>query len=179
MALSIDALHTLVATNLADNSNIVPSVHREVEDEIINYMATLSGGGNPAPGSIPNAQMYTVIKYIESWQADKQYEVLTDISTGQIVTVHLDLECKSSNNGFSQGDIIDTPRAYPEDSGRTAAQGMGVQYRANTVDKVYVSTNDGVWAMSSFAGVGQPGGNFNVGASSSSWRIRVVITYIN
>lgn len=41
MALTIEQLKELVNTNLADNSNIVPSEHRAVELALIDYLETL------------------------------------------------------------------------------------------------------------------------------------------
>lgn len=178
MALTIPQLQTLIDTNLADNSNIIPAEHREVEHEIVNYLATVPGGSGSG-GGVGGGQLFTKIVYLNSWQPDRQYTVATGIPTGTILWVHVDFECVNANNGFTAGDIIDTPRAYPEDSGRTAAQGVGVQYKAGTPSSIHFSTNDGVWAMSAWVGDGQVGGNFNIGANSGNWKIRFVITYQN
>lgn len=178
MALTIPQLHTLVDTNLADNSNIIPAEHREVEHELINYLETVPGGSGSG-GGVSGGQLFTKIVYLDVWQQDRQFTVATGIPSGTIIWVHVDLECVIANNNYQVGDIIDTPRAYPTDSGRTAGQGLGVQYKAGTPSQIHLITNDGVWAMTAWTSDGQPGDVFNVGASPSNWKLRLVITYQN
>jgi hypothetical protein len=47
MPLTIAQLHALVNQNLADNSNIIPSEHRQVENEIINTLEQALTISNP------------------------------------------------------------------------------------------------------------------------------------
>lgn len=156
----------LIDANLADFSNIMPVEHRAVEMALLNYIK-----------SKPSIKVLN----LDLFTTDRNYSVLTRLVGGStIVGVSVMLECKTANNGFAVGDIVTAPTPYPADSGRTSAQGIGVQFNSNP-DTIKVMTNDQITIMTHYNNeVNAPANNLIIsGASTGNWKIKLLVTYIN
>jgi hypothetical protein len=145
--------------------------HRQVEQDILDYAKEVKD-------SIPTGVIQSNVSMLISWIADRNYNVATTIPEGKtLISVQCFLQCKSANNGFIVGDIITAPTPYPVDSGRTAAQGIGIQFKTDDPTSVKVITNDQITIMTSYnATTNAPGGNISV--TPANWSIRLVILYI-
>lgn len=156
----------LIDTNLADFSDILPVEHRAVEMALLNYIH-----------SKPSVKVLS----LDLFTTDRNYSIATGITAGStIVGVAVMLECKTANNGFAVGDIVTAPTPYPTDSGRTSAQGIGVQYNSQP-DTVKVMTNDQITIMTPYNdAVNAVANNISIsGAATGNWKIKLYVTYIN
>lgn len=127
--------------------------------------------GSPITFALQKVVMLT------SFIADRNYYVYTGLTFGNTMTsVIAMLVCKVANNGFSVGDCVTAPTPYPQDSGRTSAQGIGVQFNTNDYSVVYVMTNDEMHIMTSFNPQGGAVAN-NVKITPSQWSIKLIISY--
>lgn len=157
-------------TKLADASDIHALEHREVNDEIFNYLENLEN-------SIAKSKVVT----LDSFVTDRNYSVATGLAAGKVITsVVVMMECKVSNNGFAIGDVVTAPTPYPADSNRTSAQGIGVQYNNANPDVVRVMTNDQITIMTAYNPASGAIAN-NVllsGGALANWKIKLIIGYI-
>jgi hypothetical protein len=87
------------------------------------------------------------------------------------------LECKTANNGFAVGDIVTAPTPYPVDSGRTAAQGIGVQFNNLNIDTIKVMVNDQIIIMTAYDGTTDAGVS-NISISTSDWKIKLFVNFL-
>lgn len=127
--------------------------------------------GSPITFALQKVVMLT------TFAADRNYYVYTGLTFGNTMTsVIAMLVCKVANNGFSVGDCVTAPTPYPQDSGRTAAQGIGVQFNTNDYSVVYIMTNDEMHIMTSFNPQGGAVAN-NVKITPSQWSIKLIISY--
>jgi hypothetical protein len=157
----------LIDANLADFSDILPAEHRAVEIALLNYIH-----------SKPSIKVLN----LDLFTTDRNYSVPTGLVAGRTITgVVVMLECKTANNGFAVGDIITAPTPYPVDSGRTSAQGIGVQYNNSQPDTVKVMTNDQITIMTPYNDVANAIANNIIisGAATGNWKIKLYVTYIN
>lgn len=164
--MTIAQIDQLITENLADYSNILPEKHRAISSALLAYISTM-----------PKLKVLT-LETIPS--ADRHYSIPTLLETNEIITgAYAMLECKVANNGFSVGDIVTAPTPSPEDEGRTAAQGIGLQY--SNIDKanVKVLINDAIWIMMPFSAVANSlATTLQITATISNWKLKVFLTYI-
>ncbi|NTW21792.1 MAG: hypothetical protein HGA42_20455 [Nostocales cyanobacterium W4_Combined_metabat2_030] len=142
--------------------------HRLVEQDILDYAKDIQD-------SIPTGIIQSNVSMLISWIADRNYNVSTTIPDGKtLLSVQCFLQCKVANNGFIVGDIVTAPTPYPQDSGRTAAQGIGLQFKVNDPTSIKVITNDHITIMTAYNATSGANGN-NVLVNPSDWSIRLVI----
>lgn len=154
-------LIAFINEQLADASNIKPEEHRAVEIAIVDF-----------------CDKKTKILTLESFTTDRNYSVNTGIAEGNIITgVRVMLECKNNNNGFVAGDHVTAPTPYPKDSGRTNAQGIGIQY--NGVASIRIMVNDEICLMTPYNS--SPNANANnlllSGSETDNWKIKLYVDY--
>lgn len=87
MALSFAALHTLVGTNLANDSNILPVEHREVEDEIINKIEEVYNAIPVVPPSSSETKFSGYITHDWGSAGTPTYSFVDDTGASASVTV--------------------------------------------------------------------------------------------
>jgi hypothetical protein len=154
-------LIAFINEKLADASLITPEEHRDVEKAIVEF-----------------ADQKTKILKLESFTTDRNYSLDTGISEGNVITrVSVMLECKNNNNGFVVGDHVTAPTPYPADSGRTSAQGIGIQY--NGVSKIRIMVNDQLCLMTPYNSAANANAN-NVllsGSATDNWKIKIYVDY--
>lgn len=172
MALTIAQLHDLVATNLADNSNIVPSEHREVEDEIINYLET----------TITQSSGFLQTKIITGgWSFNQGHVVDSEIGPGKtIINVTPTLICTVSNNGYAVGDIVNISPTQTNDSGGLSDSGVGVRWRADDSTRFTFNVQNRLDISNCYNGGTGTGGPVSdpVQAQPGQWNMRTVILYL-
>jgi hypothetical protein len=156
-------IEALINLNLADASNITPAEHRDVEIALLNY-AKLK----------PSIKVLSIDTFI----TNRNYSVDTGLATGSIILEAIAmLECKTANNGFAVGDIVTAPTPYPVDSGRTAAQGIGVQFNNLNIDTIKVMVNDQIIIMTAYDGTTDAGVS-NISISTSDWKIKLFVNFL-
>lgn len=170
MAKTLTQIRENVAIKLADESDIEAFEHREIENDILDYIEVLES-------SIPKFKVVT----LDSFTTDRNYSVTTDLAVPKAITsVVVMLVCKTVNNGFAVGDTITAPTPYPTDSGRTSAQGIGVQYNNSNPGSVKVMVNDQLTIMTVYDPASGALAN-NVmfsGGSCANWAIKLIVGYI-
>lgn len=164
--MTITEITTLIALKFADFTNITPAEHREVEMALLNYVAALPKVKVLTLDSIPSV--------------DRNYSLATELPVGAIITSAVAmLECKIANNGFSIGDTVTTPTPYPADNGRTAEQGIGLQYSNVNPDSIKAMISDGVTIMTPYSAAPNAIANFmGISGTISNWKLKVVVNYI-
>lgn len=148
---------------LADASNITPDRHRAVELAIVDFV---------------DSYKRTKILTLESFTTDRNYSLDTGIPQGNIITgVRVMLECKNNNNGFVAGDHVTAPTPYPQDSGRTSAQGIGIQY--NGVAAIRIMVNDQICLMTAYNSSTNAYANNLLlsGGATDNWKIKLYVDY--
>lgn len=163
MAKTLTEIRENVAIKLADESDIEAFEHREIENDILDYIEALEG-------SIPKFK----VLMLDSFTTDRNYSVATGLVSSKVInTVSVLLVCKAANNGFAVGDIVNPPSPYVNG-------GIGVQFRLEDPTAVKVMTNDEIWIMTAYnATSGAPANNLMIkGGSSANWSIKLIIGYI-
>jgi len=169
---TITQLRELVATKLASASDIQATEHREVENAIIDYLEALESSSSNAKSKVVT---------LDSFTTDRNYSVATDLASPKVITgVFVMLECVTANNSFSVGDIVTAPTPYPTDSGRTAAQGIGVQFNNTNPNSVKVMVNDQLTIMTAYNSASGAIANNVIfsGGATANWKIRLIIGYV-
>jgi hypothetical protein len=159
-------IQILIETKLADASAITAEKHRDVETALLNYIKTK-----------PSVKILT----IDSFTTDKNYSVNTGLVAGSTITgVIVALECTGATDSFVIGDIVTAPTPYPADSGRTSAQGIGVQYNSNT-STVKVMVNDQLTIMTAYnPASGAIANNVTFsGSGCANWKIKLYVNYLD
>lgn len=117
--------------------------------------------------------------FLTSWARDRYYSVPTGLpsTATSIISGSIKLQCKVANRNYIVGDIITAPTPYPTDSGRTAEQGMSLDYWY-AINTVYVHITDGVFAL--YATGTTPGGSTvdSFSVDPAQWNIRIELFYI-
>jgi hypothetical protein len=118
------------------------------------------------------------VTLLTSWALDSNRIITNniDISLYEIIMVTAQLQCVLSYNGFSSGDIVTSPTPYPTDSGRTAGQGIGIQYRSSS-PLIRVIINDQVTIMTPYSNNANGGTIFIESFDVSKWNIRLITLY--
>ncbi|WP_281225360.1 hypothetical protein [Flavobacterium aquiphilum] len=168
--MTLTEIRELIATKLADTSDIQASEHREVENAIVDYIEALQS-------TIAKSKVVT----LDSWTTDRNYSVATGLSSGAVIAgVLVMLVCKNVNNGFSIGDTITAPTPYPEDSHRTSAQGIGVQFNNLNPATINVMVNDQITIMTVYNPAPSAIANNVIfsGSATNDWKIQLVIGYV-
>jgi len=170
MAKTLTQIRENVALKLADTSDILAVEHREIETDILDYIEALEA-------TIPKQKVIT----LDSFTTDRNYSVNTDLAVPKIITsVLVMLVCKTANNGFVIGDVITAPTPYPQDSGRTSAQGIGIQYNNSNPGSIKIMVNDQLTIMTAYNPAGGANANNIIfsGGSTANWAIKLIIGYI-
>lgn len=158
-----------IALKLAGDPEIQAEDHREVENVIMDFIV---------------AGLATVSKskvlMLETFGANSNYSIATGLPVSSVIdSVVVMLVCKNSNNGFAAGDVVTAPTPYPQDSGRTAAQGIGVQYNNFSNSTVKVMVNDSITIMTVYNST--PGADANniqiTGSATANWSIKLIVGY--
>jgi hypothetical protein len=172
MALTLTEIREKVVLKLASASEIQAVEHREIENDILDYLEALEGSASNAKSKVVT---------LDSFTTDRNYSVATGLASPKVITgVLVMLECVAANNGFSIGDIVTAPTPYPTDSGRTAAQGIGVQFNNTNPGTLKVMVNDQIAIMTVYDSAGGAIAN-NVlfsGGATANWKIRLIIGYV-
>lgn len=166
---TIAQLHNIINTNIANDvvGGIDPTDDRAVRNSIINYLSNISG-----------QTLKSKVVVLNTFQLDRNFSIPTTISDGTTIhSVVVSLICKTANNSFIAGDIVTSPTPYPADSGRTAAQGIGVEYNNSDITSIKAMVNDEVTIMSKYnATGGATAGNLSI--NPAQWSIRLSILYV-
>lgn len=162
-------LRLYVAQKLAGVPAINASEHRDVENAIIDFIVA-------GLGTVTKSK----VLILDSFTTDRNYTISTGLPVSAVIdSVIVMLVCKVSNNGFSTGDVVTAPTPYPTDSGRTAAQGIGVQYNnfGNSTIKVMVS--DQLTIMTAYSPVSNIAtSNILIsGSGTANWSIKLIVGY--
>lgn len=159
-------VRTFIAEKLAGDSEIEASEHRDVENKIMDYLVQ----------EIKKVAKSKVL-VLESFNVDRNFIMDTGLTEGFIIdSVVVMLVCKSSNNGFVPGDVVTSPTPYPQDSGRTASQGIGVQYNNADPSKIKLIINDQVTIMTAYnSGSGAAANNIVI--TASNWSLKLIVGY--
>jgi hypothetical protein len=153
-----------------------------------NYLAKPTGDPDEKNGLLSSADkkkiddIGTIVKTkvvkLDSWVQNRQFTVFTGLASGSVMqAVNVFLECKISNNGYSVGDIVTAPTPYPTDSGRTAEQGIGVQFKGSVHDLFRVLVLDQVTIAQAWTIDGATANHVIIG-DTTQWAVRFVIFYI-
>jgi hypothetical protein len=179
------AIDTKATTPL---SNLTAFVKRVIGTDSVNYLAKPTGGADPRNGllskedkkkldDIGGIVKMKVVK-LDSWLQDRQFTVFTGLPSGAIIQgINVFLECKVSNSGYSAGDVVTAPTPYPTDGGRTAEQGIGVQFKESVYDLFRVLVLDQVTIAQAWTVNGSTADDVIIG-DASQWALRFVILYI-
>jgi hypothetical protein len=167
---TLTELRELSNTKFASASDIQAVEQREFNDLLFEYLEDLQA-------SIVKSK----VVMLDTFTTDRNYSVATELtSANQITSVVAMLVCKAANNGFAVGDVVTAPTPYPTDSGRTSAQGIGVQYNNVNPDSVKVMVNDQITIMTVYNPASGAIAN-NVllsGGAMANWSIKLIIGYI-
>jgi len=167
--MTLTEIRELVATNLADDSDILPSEHRAVENALIDYIEALQA-------SVAKVKILT----LDTWTWDRNYSIPTTLAVGSVInSVAVMMECQIVNNGFGIGDVVTASTPYPPDPGRTPPQGIGVQYNNASNSTIKILVSDQVSIMSCY----DPTINMTTesipitGSLCASWKIKLIVGY--
>jgi hypothetical protein len=143
-----------IAEKLPSESDIPAVDHRAVENKIMDFVVQ---------------ELAKVAKSkelpLESFTTDRNYSVATGLPSAAVIdSVIVMLVCKTANNGFSIGDTVTGPTPYPQDSGRTSAQGIGAQYNNFSNSTIKVMVNDQIAIMTAYNG-------------TANWSIKLIVGY--
>jgi hypothetical protein len=162
-------VRTYIATELATATEIPALKHRAVENKIMDFIVQETAKA-----------VKTKVLFLDIWTNSKNYSLSTGFTGTEIIeSMQVFLVCKEANNGFAVGDVVTAPTPYPGDTGRTAAQGIGLQYNQAANNAIKIITNSQITIMSAYnsnpgAGVG------NVilsNAITSKWKLKLIIGY--
>ncbi|MNF41647.1 hypothetical protein D3C85_538430 [compost metagenome] len=159
-----------IALKLADESDILATEHREVENKMMDFIVQ----------ELAKTVKSKVVT-LDSFTTDRNYSVATDLALPSVITgVLVMLVCAAANNGFAVGDTITAPTPYPQDANRTSAQGIGVQFNNSNPGSVKVMVNDQITIMTAYnSGTGAVANNVMLsGGSMANWAIKLIIGYI-
>lgn len=162
--------------------NKVAYTLRTIGADSANYLATgLRNGLYPKEhwsivDGLSNVAKYKVIKLL-SWTADRQYTGYTGFTGSEkIISITPFLECTTANNGYAVGDVVTAPTPYPTDAGRTAEQGIGIQFNDSTNTLFRILVLDQVTIAQAWTIDGATADDFII-PDSSKWAIKLVILY--
>lgn len=169
-------------------TNLTAFIKRVIGADSGSYLAKAVGDVDERNGLLSKADkkklddigsvVKTKVVKLDSWVADRQFTAYTGLPSGSILQgINVFLECKVSNNGYSVGDIVTAPTPYPEDSGRTSEQGIGVQFKQSVHDLFRVMVLDQVTIAQAWTSDGATANHVIIG-NTSQWAIRFVILYI-
>lgn len=167
-------------------TNLVAFTKRVIGTDSVNFLAQPTGVGarngllssadKAIIDNVANVLKSKVVK-LNSWSLDSQFTVFTGFTESEVIMgMSCFLECTVANNGFSIGDVITAPTPYPSDSGRTAAQGIGFQFKESVNNLFRVLVNDQVCVMQAWTVDGAIANPIFI-SNTSQWAIRFVILY--
>lgn len=162
-------LRAFIAENLPNASEIPAEDHRAVENKIVDFIVQENAKNTKSK-----------VLLLETFSADRNYSVATELPVSAVIdSVVAMLVCKNANNGFYPGDVVTAPTPYPQDSGRTSAQGIGVQYNNESNSTIKVMVNDQLCIMTAYNAAG--GANANnvliTGVATENWSIKLIVGY--
>lgn len=158
-----------IAENLEDESEIPAVRHRAVENKIMDFVVQEVAKNTKSKSLL-----------LDSFTTDRNYSVATGLPVSAIIdSVVVMLVCKNSNNSFSPGDTVTAPTPYPQDSGRTLAQGIGVQYNNFSNGSIKVMVNDQITIMTAYnSAVGAVANNVSIsGSGTANWSLKLIVGY--
>ena len=127
-----------------------------------------------------NGLKVEVVKTSNTWVRNTQITVPASLPTGSvIISVTPTIECAVANNGYQVGDIVSVATVEPNDSGGIAANGIGIQFRADTFAGSYIKANiEGkIYIPTAYILENNPAGVFDL-STTTQWVLRFVIVYI-
>lgn len=158
-----------IATKLPSESEIPAVDHRAVENKIMDFVVQ-------ELGKVAKSK----VLILDSFSVDRNYTISTGLPTSAVIdSVVLMLVCKVVNNGYSLGDVVTSPTPYPADTGRTAAQGIGVQYNNLSNDTIKIVVNDQVTIMTAYnSATNAPANSFIIsGGGAANWSLKLIVGY--
>lgn len=167
--MTLTQIRQLVAINLADDSDIEAGEHRAIENALIDYIEALET-------SVSKSK----VLMLNTFTTDNYYSVPTSLPVGAIISsVVVMLVCKIANFGYGIGDTVTPSAPYPTDPGRTAAQGIGVQYNNSNNSQIRVAVNDQVTIMTSYDYTpGVAAGTVQLsGSLTAFWSVKLIVGY--
>lgn len=117
---------------------------------------------------------------LTSFTLDRNYSISTGLNSNyEIKSATVFLKCKIANNGYQVGDIVTAPTPYPTDSGRTEAQGLGVQFNNNDPSVLKIMINIQLTIMKPYTSAsGATTDPFIIsGSQSSNWSLILDVNY--
>jgi hypothetical protein len=102
--------------------------------------------------TIPVSSLKIATLVLTTFLADRHHSVSTGLPSGStIINVVAMLKAKATGSStYAIGDTTTAPTPYPRDSGRTAEQGIGVQYNNNNTSVIRVMVTDQVTVIGSY-----------------------------
>lgn len=158
-----------IAENLPSESDIPAVDHRAVENKIMDFVVQ----------ELAKVAKSKVLS-LDSFTTDRNYSVATELPNSAVIdSVVVMLVCKTANNSFSAGDVVTAPTPYPQDSGRTSAQGIGAQYNNFSNSTIKVMVNDQVTIMTAYNGTANAVANNVIisGSGTANWSIKLIVGY--
>jgi hypothetical protein len=170
-------IRDLITLYLQDASSITAAELKSIENALVDYMEATQIQADNLADTIVSVIPKKIS--IDTWSVDRNYTVSTGLDASKtIMGVIVMLECKAANNGFLIGDIVTAPTPYLVDTGRTLAQGIGVQFINGANIRVIV--NDEIVVMNNYnAAGGATAGNVSItGSATANWKINLYFNVI-
>lgn len=173
----------------SDLVSTTPLVNKNTFIKRVNGTDSTSYLANSSRNGLMSKEQYDVVANVaggvkskvlklNSWSLDRQFTVPTGFTGSEVIIgINAFIECTTANNGFVVGDIVTAPTPYVEDAGRTAAQGIGFQFKQSEKTLFRVLVNDQVVVMQSWTSDGATANNFNIG-NPTQWALRFIVFYI-
>jgi hypothetical protein len=135
----------------------------------------IQGETGPQGAAAVNSVSYSVNTQ-SSFLLDRNYLLSMSLPSGfTILTATPYLLCKVANNGYFVGDLANTPSPQLADGGGLPAQGIGVQFSADST-AIRIMVNDTVNIMEGYnVNANATAISFNI--TPSQWSIKIVVLY--
>ncbi len=163
---------------------IVTNTHDGSETKITNGTNTTVSGsgttGSPYQVNVatPSAGIQVVILTLSTWSINWGTVVYTGLPGGEtLLNVSIFAEAKVANNNYSIGDITSVSTIDVNDAGGLADGGVGIKFKANTPDHIWVGINDRIAVNESVIAANTIIGN-PITITDVEWSLRFVVTYI-
>lgn len=167
--ITANEVREFIVLKLPSESEIPAVDHRAVENKIMDYV-------EQELGKVVKSK--TIV--LENFTTIRNYSINTGLAASSVIQgVIIELQCKTSNNGYAVGDTVTAPTPYPADSGRTARQGIGCQYNNLDPTVIKVMINEQITIMTAYnSAVNAQASNFLFsGAGTANWIIKLIVIY--
>ncbi|BFM41653.1 hypothetical protein CFS9_02940 [Flavobacterium sp. CFS9] len=158
-----------IATELLSESKITAMSHRSVENKIMDFV--IQEFAKVAKSKV---------LILDSFTTDRNYSVSTGLPVSAVIdSVIVMLMCKTAIKGFVQGDVVTAPTPYPEDGGRTYAQGIGVLYNNTSNSTIKIMVNDQLTIMGAYKSASGATADPVIfsGGETANWVIKLIVGY--